>query len=122
MAITSMLVMYTLNQSVSSKLPTTAYMKLIDVWLLFGLLLPFIIILLLILMEHLPDDSVNINVTTAAVVRKVAAEGTLESAVKTGNHGFSKSQITKFAQYILPVIEIAFVSLYALIALVVYLK
>ena len=122
MAITSMLVMYTLNQSVSSKLPTTAYMKLIDVWLLFGLLLPFIIIILLILMEHLPDDFVNINVTTAAVVRKVAAEGTLEPAVKTGHHGFSRSQITKFAQYILPVIEIAFVSLYALIALVVYLK
>merc|ERR1712004_784853 len=97
-----------------------AYMKLIDVWLLFGLLLPFIIILLL--MEHLPEDFVNINVTTAAVVRKVAAEGTLESAVKTGHHGFSRSQITKFAQYILPVIEIAFVSLYALIALVVYLK
>ena len=122
MAITSMLVMYTLNQSVSSKLPTTAYMKLIDVWLLFGLLLPFIIILLLILMEHLPDDSVNINVTTAAVVRKVAAEGTLELAGKTGHHGFSRSQITKFARYILPVIEIAFVSLYALIALVIYLK
>merc|ERR1712004_795621 len=122
MAITSMLVMYTLNQSVSSKLPTTAYMKLIDVWLLFGLLLPFIIIILLILMEHLPDDSVNINVTTAAVMRKVAAEGTLEPAGKTGHHGISKSQITKFAQYILPVIEIAFVGLYALIALVVYLK
>ena len=57
MAITSMLVMYTLNQSVSSKLPATAYMKLIDVWLLFGLLLPFVIIILLILMEQFSSRS-----------------------------------------------------------------
>ena len=56
-AITSLLVMYTLKGSISSKLPPTSYIKFIDIWLLYGLLLPFFIIILLILIEHLPDNS-----------------------------------------------------------------
>ena len=123
MAITSMLVMYTLNQSVSSKLPATAYMKLIDVWLLFGLLLPFVIIILLILMEHLPPDNsiAPVKITSAASVKKVLVEGNPEQ--KTGNHFFlSKNNVVNFARYILPVFEIIFVTLYAVMALVVYYK
>ena len=122
MAITSMLVMYTLNQSVSSKLPATAYMKLIDVWLLFGLLLPFVIILLLILMEHLPaphNPVAPLKITSAAMVKKVLADGIPEQ--KTGNGFFlSKNNVTKFARYTLPIFEIVFVSFYATIAFVVY--
>ena len=124
MAITSMLVMYTLNQSVSSKLPATAYMKLIDIWLLFGLLLPFVIIILLILMEHLPasDNQVApVKITSAATVKKVLVEGSPEQ--KTGKGFFlSQNNVTKFARYTLPVFEIVFVSLYAVIAFVVYYK
>ena len=123
MAITSMLVMYTLNQSVSSKLPATAYMKLIDVWLLFGLLLPFVIIILLILMEHLPPDNsiAPVKITSAASVKKVLVEGNPEQT--TGNHFIlRKSNVINFARYILPVFEISFVSFYAVIALVVYYK
>ena len=33
-ALTSMLVMYTLYQSISATLPQTAYLKMIDYWLL----------------------------------------------------------------------------------------
>ena len=58
-AVTSMLVMYTLNQSVSSKLPPTSYVKFIDIWLLFGLFQPFVMIIILILMEHLPNNNVK---------------------------------------------------------------
>ena len=121
MAITSMLVMYTLNQSVSSKLPATAYMKLIDVWLLFGLLLPFVIIILLILMEHLPPTD-NSQVAPAAVKISSAASVKKGSPEQKTENGFflSKNSVTKFARYTLPVFEIVFVSLYATIALVVY--
>ena len=45
-ALTSMLVMYTLYDSSSSSLPKTSYLKMIDVWLLPGLLLPFIVFLI----------------------------------------------------------------------------
>ena len=121
MAITSMLVMYTLNQSVSSKLPATAYMKLIDVWLLFGLLLPFVIIILLILMEHLPPTH-NSQVAPAAVKISSAASVKKGSPEQKTENGFflSKNSVTKFARYTLPVFEIVFVSLYATIAIVVY--
>ena len=122
MAITSMLVMYTLNQSVSSKLPATAYMKLIDVWLLFGLLLPFVIIILLILMEHLPPTH-NSQVAPAAAVKISSAASVKKGSPeqKTENGFFlSKNSVTKFARYTLPVFEIVFVSLYAAIAFVVY--
>ena len=40
-SLTSMLVMYTLYQSIAVSLPQTAYLKMIDVWLLFGLMMPF---------------------------------------------------------------------------------
>ena len=48
-----MLVMYTLNQTVSSKLPQTSMIKFIDVWIIYGLFLHFVILVLLILIEHL---------------------------------------------------------------------
>ena len=71
LAITSMLVMYTLYQSASAALPKTAYLKMIDIWLIFGLVVPFIIFLVLILVEMLNDgenenkdgeDSINTEI------------------------------------------------------------
>ena len=52
-ALTAMLVMYTLYQSLSDNLPQTAYLKMIDVWLFAGLMLPFIIICILIALNAL---------------------------------------------------------------------
>ena len=45
-ALTSMLVMYTLYSSTTQVLPKTSYMKMIDIWLLPGLLLPFVVFVL----------------------------------------------------------------------------
>ena len=50
-SLTSMLVMYTLYQSIAVSLPQTAYLKMIDVWLLFGLMMPFIVFLLEVFFE-----------------------------------------------------------------------
>ena len=50
-ALTSMLVMYTLNQSVGESLPKTSYMKMVDKWLMFSLLMPFLVFLALVLMD-----------------------------------------------------------------------
>ena len=52
-ALTSMLVLYTLYQSISLHLPHTSYMKMIDIWLFGGLIFPFIIITILIIMDSL---------------------------------------------------------------------
>ena len=50
-ALTTLLVMYTLFQSISNTLPQTAYLKLIDFWLLFSLILPFIIFMYHMILE-----------------------------------------------------------------------
>ena len=50
-SLTTLLVMYTLFQSISGTLPKTAYLKLIDTWLLFSLILPFIIFIVHIAWE-----------------------------------------------------------------------
>ena len=52
-ALTSMLVMYTLYQSISETLPHTAYMKMIDIWLFCGLIFPFVIICALTMLDYM---------------------------------------------------------------------
>ena len=53
MNLTSLLVLTTLFISVSSSLPQTAYVKMVDVWLIFNLLLPFIEVLVHTYMDTL---------------------------------------------------------------------
>ena len=53
--LTTMLVMTTVFTSVMDKLPPTAYVKWVDVWLIFGQLIPFIETVLLTAMEYLRE-------------------------------------------------------------------
>ena len=48
-----MLVLTTMFINVSNNLPATSYMKMIDVWLLFNLILPFIVVLIHTYMDTL---------------------------------------------------------------------
>lgn len=54
-ALTAMLVMHTLYQSTADVLPTTGYIKLIDIWLIFGLVLPFVVFTSLIMIRVIPN-------------------------------------------------------------------
>ena len=58
-ALTSMLVTYTLYQSISDYLPQTSYMKMIDIWLFGGLIFPFFIITILVIMDYLVNKEKN---------------------------------------------------------------
>ena len=103
-AITSMLVMYTLNQSVSSKLPPTSYVKLINIWILFGISQPFFIIIILVLVEHLPRDSVKSFSGREA---------------KQSSHSLH-SYVKFFGKVINPIWQILFIIIYSCIALSFY--
>ena len=63
-ALTSMLVTYTLFQSISHHLPHTSYMKMIDIWLFGGLIFPFFIIAILVIMDSLVIEEKNQVVDT----------------------------------------------------------
>ena len=51
-----MLVLTTMFINVSNNLPKTSYMKMVDVWLLFNLLYPFIAVLIHTFMDTLRND------------------------------------------------------------------
>ena len=59
-AVTSMLVTYTLYQSISGYLPHTSYMKMIDIWLFGGMIFPFFIISILVIMDSLIMQEKNL--------------------------------------------------------------
>lgn len=54
--LTSQLVLTTLFISVSQSLPPTAYVKMIDIWLIFSQLIPFVEVLLHTYMDSLRED------------------------------------------------------------------
>ena len=60
-ALTSTLVMYTLYNSISASLPIDANFKMIDVWLLHGLLMPFVVFLILIISELTAKNKVDLS-------------------------------------------------------------
>jgi hypothetical protein len=51
LSLTIMLVMYTMYQSISQVLPATAYLKFIDIWLMFCLMVPFFVFVLQVFMK-----------------------------------------------------------------------
>ena len=55
--LTTMLVMTTIFIAVMDKLPSTAYIKMIDIWLIFGQLIPFARVVITTVMEQLRNGS-----------------------------------------------------------------
>ena len=58
-SLTAMLVMYTLFQSVSQDMPSTAQMKFLYIWLIFCLVLPFVIFIIEVLWEFTNNDATD---------------------------------------------------------------
>ena len=105
-SITAMLVMYTLNNSIASKLPQTSTIKFIDIWIMYGLSLHFIIIILLVLIEHLPGGN-----------NLVFVENSKNAEIQR----FKAKDATKlFAQKVLPILEIVFIISYSVCAWIIY--
>ena len=72
------LVLVTMFINVSNNLPTTSYMKMVDVWLLFNLVLPFIVVLLHTYMDTLRNDDereINHHGKAIAIDDKEDTEG-----------------------------------------------
>ena len=87
-ALTGMLVSYTLYQSISEYFPHTSYMKMIDIWLISGLILPFFIISILIIMDFLIMKEKN----KVSVIKKKKKIG-----------GLTSKLFLKITQVILPI-------------------
>ena len=62
--VTTLLVLTTLFISISDALPRTAYVKMIDLWLIFNLLVPFIEIILFSFANMLYKESMDMDYVT----------------------------------------------------------
>ena len=98
--LTTMLVMYTLYQSVSVTLPPTAFIKMIDIWLIFGLVMPFCVFFLLVMIDHLPATRPDqTDISKLSQVREV---------------------MVVFAHFVLPILILVFAVSYLIAAIYIY--
>ena len=74
-ALTSNLVMYTLYSSVQAELPKDSSLKLVDVWLLHGLLMPMIVFVTLAINELINSKSTEISKNIKIVDHTVVVSG-----------------------------------------------
>jgi len=102
LSLTIMLVMYTMYQSISEALVKTAYLKMIDYWLLFCLLTPFVIFMIEIF--WLLERPQNINESTKGWI---------------DNENVSKRKVVRYSAYISSAL---FVCIYAFIALLMHFE
>ena len=107
--ITSLMVLSALFISVSSSLPATSVIKNIDVWLLFSLIFPFLIILFnIIIFLH------NKRLLSKKLVETVGPEGTKNYTTASGIGG---SVLSSILYYVFPFIYVSFVVVYFVVGL-----
>ena len=99
-ALTSMLVMYTLYQSISATLPQTAYIKMIDAWLLAGLILPFIVFIILVLVD----------------TKRLSTQNTVLPFDPDEGEKSSAEKLLKWAKLFIPLLTLMFFCIYAYVA------
>ena len=105
-ALTTMLVIYTLHQSISANLPQTSYIKMIDIWLFTGLITPFVIITILVIMDYL-------------IIRETNQVTDMRTKGKCKNK-WNASTFLKCMQIILPITTGIFTIAYWIIGLLYY--
>ena len=92
-ALTANLVMYTLYQNVQSKLPQDSKLKLIDMWLLHGLLMPMVVFVILAINELVGKETVESPLMKSA---KVGNSVKVESKTNQIGEGKLKNKTCRF--------------------------
>ena len=109
LSLTIMLVMYTMYQSISQVLPETAYLKFIDIWLIFCLLVPFVVFIIQVCMKmEKPDKEAKRQIKSGKLIKR-------KQKIVDG-----KDCIRKFALFLVPSCTVLFVFCYILVAIYFY--
>ncbi len=116
-ALTTMLVMYTLYQSVSASLPQTSYLKLIDLWLVFGLLIPFVVFVASVMLRLLNKPNIIDNDPRLTVKSMSKVKDELEEEIRCKN---KKQRCRRAVQIVIPGCTITFMVMYSVFAMVLY--
>ena len=126
--LTTMLVMFTLYQSVSDSMPKTAYLKFIDIWLLYGIIVPFVtfIVETILILLAVNDDVDGLDATAIKfhpVQRRIEIAPTPENTINQEKRGMgivvrkrTKAVIKYASQIIIPLATMMFFITYACLA------
>ena len=92
--LTTMLVMTTIFIAVMDKLPSTAYIKMIDIWLIFGQLIPFARVVITTLMEQLREGQMDrlVNHHGTAMKMERGNSPALDVAILSGTNAELKKR------------------------------
>ena len=107
LSLTVLLVMYTLYQGVSLSISQTAYIKMIDWWLLFCLIVPFAVFIMEIYWQH---KHINLMHT----------DNKKNHWVDRNNREVATKPFKKVGICIIPILTIVFTMIYVIIAIVMY--
>ena len=117
-AMTSMLVMFTLHQNVQSLVPYTAYLKFVDFWLIYGTILPFIVFIVQAAWElglgdkrRTQNQIQTIRMNTAWELRDNKTQNLIDTELPKKNY------YKILPKYGLPVLTFIFVIGYTVIAI-----
>ena len=144
-SLTTMLVMYTLYQSILDTLPQTSYLKLIDIWLIACLTLPFLVFLVEVIsqiskfiqgnrrltFENKGSEKDAQSVVTATnkvdFVTKQALDSHEDEQMEMKFDAWNKKTTAKSfflgnQRIIIPISSLFFIIIYAIFALSCYLK
>lgn len=135
--LTTMLVMYTLYQGLQDIMPKTAYLKFIDIFLLYGLIVPFITFMVEVASkllggkENNVEDESNEDQLRMAIYTTPGSKGVFSSTLK--QMGLSKKnqvpireKIRRGLEYtsekVIPMLTIIFLSGYSFMAVYYYIN
>ncbi len=109
--LTSLLVLTTFFIGVFNSLPQTSYIKMIDVWMVANLFIPFLEVLLVTLAENYRLDNIMVRVSDLTGNNRVGSKVSSSRMLTT---------VTRFSKVGLPLIYIIFVVIYFLVGMSIY--
>ena len=105
-ALTSTLVMYTLYTGINDKLPVSSSIKMIDIWLLQGILTPFLVFIVLAISKLLKEHKKQVCPTTKEMDTRGVKRKTKERTFR------------QVSQVVIPFLSCFFVITFFLIAFI----
>ena len=126
--LTTMLVTYTLYDGVSASMPKTSYLKFIDIWLLYGLIVPFMTFVVEVTLRLLSVDDDEVSLKENVIrVNQVQSQMDLTMISQSPNppeeqrnsislRKRAKTYLHYAGQVMIPLVSIVFIGSYTYVA------
>ena len=109
-ALTSNLVMYTLYRAIQEKLPEKSTLKLIDIWLLHGLLMPMVVFMILATKELIRHNRTATSIATPQPKIIKIADSAVSASQQINTEANAASKYVFYCQFMVPAFSIIFIT------------